>query len=112
MTTGASMAGTAPFGRNPFGPIEPQTVLAELRAAGTYDPDVLYSIKTRRLAPYRDLRRLAILGAALAVALLLLAMPVFCVLGFFSSAILWRYQAKQAANVESAFAEYLASGRS
>ena len=106
------MVGTAPFRRNPFGPIEPEAIVAELRAAGTYDPDVLYSMKRRRLAPYRDLRRVAILGGVLACALVLLAMPVFCVLGFLSSAILWRYQARQVANVESAYAEYLASGRS
>jgi hypothetical protein len=51
------MAEVPPSGRNPFGPVDSSRVVAVLKAAGSFDPDVLYAAKQRMLAPYRDLRR-------------------------------------------------------
>jgi hypothetical protein len=106
------MAAMPPTGRNPFGPVEPAGVVAALTAAGSYDPDVLYAAKQRLLAPYRDLRRLSIAGIVLGCALIfLVALPVFGVLAFVGSAIVWRFQARQMANVEAGYAQYLASAK-
>ena len=100
-------------GRNPFGPVDTAGVVAALKAAGSYDPDVLYAAKQRLLAPYRDLRRLSIAGIVLGCTLIfIVGTPVFGVLAFIGSAIIWRFQARQVANVEAGYAQYLASGRS
>jgi hypothetical protein len=100
-------------GRNPFGPVDSSRVMAALKAAGSFDPDVLYATKQRMLAPYRDLRRLAVLGILLGCALILvLAMTVLGILAFAVSAILWRFQARQVANVEAGYAWFLASAKS
>lgn len=100
-------------GRNPFGPVDSSRVMAALKAAGSFDPDVLYATKRRMLAPYRDLRRLAVLGILLGCALIfVLAMTVLGILAFVASAILWRFQARQVANVEAGYAWFLASAKS
>jgi hypothetical protein len=112
---GASVAETPPWGgrRNPFGAVDPFGVMAALKSAGSYDPDVLYATKQRMLAPYRDLRRLAILGILLGCAFIfLVAMIVPGVLALVSSLLLWRFQARQVANVEAGYAQYLASAKS
>lgn len=102
-----------PAGWNPFGPMQPAAVVAALRATGSFDPDVLHSTKTRLLAPYRNLRRLAIGGIMLGCTLIvLIAMPILGVLTFVGSGALWRFQARQVANVEAGYAEYLASAKS
>jgi hypothetical protein len=99
--------------RNPFGPVDSSQVMATLKAAGSFDPDVLYATKRRMLAPYRDLRRLAVLGILLGSALIfVVAMTVLGLLAFVSSAILWRFQARQVANVEAGYARFLASAKS
>ena len=101
-----------PAGRNPFGPVQPAAVVAALRATGSFDPDVLHSTKQRLLAPYRDLRRLAIGGIMVGCTLIILfAMPIVGVLTFLGSGALWGFQARQVANVEAGYAHYLASAR-
>jgi hypothetical protein len=107
------MGATPPAGRNPFGPVDSAAVMTALTAVGSYDPDVLYATKQRLLAPYRDLRRVAIAGIFVAGALVVvLSMPIFGLFAFVASAALWRFQAKQRANVESGYAQYLASAKS
>ena len=102
-----------PAGRNPFGPVQPAAVAAAFRATGSFDPDVLHATRQRMLAPYRDLRRLAIGGIMLGCALIVLvSMPIFGVLTFLGSGALWRFQARQVANVEAGYAAYLASAGS
>ncbi|HEY2164048.1 MAG TPA: hypothetical protein VGH04_08665 [Gemmatimonadaceae bacterium] len=99
--------------RNPFGPVDSSRVTATLKAAGSFDPDVLYATKRRMLAPYRDLRRLAVLGILLGCALIfIVAMTVLGSLAIVGSAILWRFQARQTANVEAGYARFLASAKS
>ena len=100
-------------GRNPFGPVESSGVVAALKTAGSYDPDVLDAARRRMLAPYRDLRRVAIAGIVLGCALIFLAsMPIFGLFAFVGSAVVWRFQARQVANIEAGYAQFLASGRS
>ena len=112
---GVSVAETPSMGvrRNPFAAIDSLGVMAALKAAGSYDPDVLYATKRRMLAPYRDLRRLAVLGILLGCALIfLVAMVVLGVLALVSSLVLWRFQARQVANVEAGYAQFLAAAKS
>jgi len=107
------MAATTSAGRNPFGSVESAAVVAAFEAAGSYDPDVLDATKRRLLAPYRDLRRLAVAGVLLGCALLFIfGMPALAILAFVGSAIVWRFQARQVANVEAGYARYLASAKS
>lgn len=107
------MGATWPAGRNPFGPVDPAAVCAALEATGSFDPDVVDATRERLLAPYRDLRRLAVIGVVVGAALLvLLSLPVFGVLAFAGSALLWRFQARQVANVEAGYARYVASRKS
>jgi hypothetical protein len=108
---GVTMASMPVARRNPFGPIDSAAVLAALKAAGSYDPDVVHAAKARLLAPYRDLRRLSIVGVALSCVLTVLSMPVFAAFALIGSALLWRFQAKQVANVESGYAEYVGSAK-
>src|SRR5262244_888044 len=105
-TQGAIVAETPPVGagvrRNPFGAIDSVAVTAAFKALGSYDPDVVFAAKQRMLAPYRDLRRLAVLGILLGCALIfVVAMIVVGVLALVSSVLLWRFQARQVANVEA-----------
>jgi hypothetical protein len=94
---------------NPFGAVDRARVLAALSTIGSHDPDVLFALKSRMLAPYRDLKRLSIAGGLVACALLFLSLPIFAAFVLAASAVLWRFQAKQVANVESGYAEYVAS---
>ena len=106
-------AAMLPTGRNPFGQVQPAAVVAALRATGSFDPDVLQSTKQRWLEPYRDLRRLAIGGIMVGCTLIILvSMPALGVLTFVGSGALWGFQARQVANVEAGYEEYLASARS
>ncbi len=107
------MGAMPPAARNPFGPIDSARIFAALKSVGSYDPDLLYAAKQRLLAPYRDLRRLAIVVGVLAVALVFpLSMPIFGLFAFIASAALWRYQAKQVSSVESGCAQFLTSAKS
>jgi len=107
------VAATPPSGRNPFGSVDSLAVVAAFKAAGSYDPDVLYAAKERMMAPYRDLRLLAFLGLLLGCALVfVVAMRVLGSLAVLSSVLLWRFQARQVANVEAGYAQYLASAKS
>ena len=112
---GAIVAETPPLGerRSPFAAIDSLAAMAAFKAAGSFDPDVLYATKQRMLTPYRDLRRLAVLGILLGCALvLIMAMIVLGVLALVGSVLLWRFQARQVANVEAGYAQYLDSAKS
>ena len=107
------MGAMSPAGRNPFGPVDAAAVFAALKAAGSFDPDVLFAAKQRMLAPYKDLKRLAVVGIVLGCALVvMISLPIFGILAFAASALLWRFQAKQVANVEAGYSQFLASGKS
>lgn len=107
------MSVTSPAGGNLFGPIDSASVVAALQAVGSYDPDALYAMKQRLLAPYRDLRRAAVAGLIFGCALLVVfSMPIVGGVALFASLALWRYEARQRTKIESACAEYLAAARS
>jgi hypothetical protein len=101
MPTGAS---------NPFSPVNEQTVFGTLKENGSHDPDILYARKETMLAPYKNLKRLAIIGAAVGgLFTLMIFMAWFGIPVLIASWLLWRFQAKQVANVEAGYARYQAS---
>jgi hypothetical protein len=95
---------------NPFSPVDQQTVVGTLKATGSRDPDVLHAHKETMLAPYKNLKRLAIIGAvAGGVFTISIFMAWFGIPLLIASWLLWRFQAKQVANVEAGYALYQAS---
>jgi hypothetical protein len=97
---------------NPFTTVDQQTIFGMFKSSASHDPDVLYAQKETLLAPYKNLKRLAILSAAIGafltvtVVAAILGIPV--VLGAWW---LWRFQAKNSEAVEAGYAQYLASVR-
>jgi hypothetical protein len=97
---------------NPFTTVDQQTIFGMFKSSASHDPDVLYAQKETLLAPYKNLKRLAILSAAIGafltvtVVAAILGIPV--VIGAWW---LWRFQAKNSEAVETGYAQYLASVR-
>jgi hypothetical protein len=95
-----------------MGGMDRETVFGTLKATGSSDPDVLYVQKEALLAPYKNLKRLAILaavvGAFFTITMLLALFGVPLMLGAWW---LWRFQAKNTAAVEAGYTEYLSSVR-
>lgn len=95
---------------NPFSSVDQQTAFGTFKGSGTRDPDVLYAQKETMLAPYKNLKRLAIIGAVVgALFTITVFMAFFGIPILVASWLLWRFQAKQVANVEAGYAQYLAS---
>jgi hypothetical protein len=62
------------------------------------------------LAPYKNLKRLAMIGAAIGgLFTIMIFMAWFGIPVLIASWLLWRFQAKQVANVEAGYARYQAS---
>ena len=97
-------------GRNPFVPVDRETVINSLRAIGSHDPDVL---RARKLSMIRSFRSLKLVGAALvpvgvAVALVLGQM-VGGVALVLMGAWVWLRGARNAAVVEAGYSEFVKS---
>jgi hypothetical protein len=103
--------GLVPAGAiNPFSPVDQQTVFGTLKQTGTRDPDILYAHKETMLAPYKNLKRLAMIGYAIGgLFTIMIFMAWFGIPVLIGSWLLWRFQAKQVANVEAGYARYQAS---
>lgn len=95
---------------NPFSPVNEQTVVGTLKETGSRDPDVLYAHKETMLAPYKNLKRLSIIGAVTGgLFTIMIFMAWFGIPVLIASWLLWRFQAKQVRNVEAGYARYQAS---
>jgi len=97
---------------NPFTPVDQQTIFGMFKSSASRDPDVLYAQKETMLAPYKNLKRLAIFSAV--VGALFTVTVVVAILGIplmIGSWWLWRFQAKNSLAVEAGYAQYLASVR-
>ena len=95
---------------NPFSPVDEQTVFGTLKETGSRDPDILYAHKETMLAPYKNLKRLAMIGVAIGgLFTIMIFMAWFGIPMLIASWLLWRFQAKQVANVEAGYARYQAS---
>ena len=97
---------------NPFVSVDQQTVFGTFKATGSHDPDVLYAQKETLLAPYKNLKRLAILsaviGAFLTVTVIAAILGIPTMIGAWW---LWRFQAKNSAAVEAGYSQYLTAAR-
>lgn len=95
---------------NPFSSVDQQTAFGTFKGTGSRDPDVLYAHKETMLAPYKNLKRLALIGVvAGGLFTITIFMAWFGIPVLIASWLLWRFQAKQVANVEAGYARYLAS---
>jgi hypothetical protein len=107
------LMGLMPAGAtNPFTPVDQQTIFGMFKSSASHDPDVLYAQKETMLAPYKNLKRLAILSAV--VGALFTVTVVVAILGIplmIGAWWVWRFQAKNSAAVEAGYAQYLASVR-
>ena len=103
--------GLMPAGASsPFTSISEQAALGLFKSSGSRDPDVLYAQKETMIAPYKNLKRLAIIcyvGGGIFTAMIFMAwfgIPVL--LGAWFT---WRFQARQTANIEAAYTKYMAT---
>ncbi len=95
---------------NPFSSVDQQTAFGTFKSSGTRDPDVLYAQKQTMLAPYTNLKRLAVIGGIIGgLFTTTIFMAWFGIPCLIASWLLWRFQAKQAANIEAGYAQYLTS---
>ena len=97
---------------NPFTKVDQQTIFGMFKSAASHDPDVLYAQKETLLGPYKNLKRLATLGAAIGAFLTITVVgAIVGIPSMLGAWWLWRFQAKNADAVEAGYAQYLASVR-
>ena len=95
---------------NPFSPISQQGAFGTFKAVGSTDPDVLFAHKEVLLGPYKNLKRLAILGyVSGGLFTIMIFMAWFGIPVLIASWFLSRFQAKQVANIEAGYAQFLAT---
>ena len=93
---------------NPFASFDQRTAYGAFKASGSFDPDALYAQKETMIAPYTNLKRLAVIGLgvggrlAVTIAMAFSGIPILA-----ASWLLWRFQAKQIANIEAGYAQYV-----
>ena len=93
---------------SPLSPIDETTAYGAFKASGSFDPDTLYAQKEAMLAPYRNLKRVAVVG--LISGGLLIVFFGFVLVGvalIVGAGLLWRFQAAQVRNIESGYARYV-----
>ena len=97
-------------GANPFTPIDRQTALGTFKACGARDADVLHAQKETLLAPYRNLKRLAVICIVIgALFTITIFMSWFGIPLLLFAWWLWRFQARNTTAVEDGYADYLRS---
>jgi len=95
---------------NPFSSVDQQTAFGTFKASASRDRDVVYAQKETMLAPYKNLKRLAMIGyIAGGLFTVTIFMAWFGIPVLIASWLLSRFQAKQVANVEAGYEQYLAS---
>ena len=95
---------------NPFSPISQQAAFGTFKEARSTDPDILYAHKETMLAPYKNLKRLALIGyVGGGLFTIMIFMAWFGIPVLIASWLLSRFQAKQVANIEAAYAQFLAT---
>ena len=94
---------------NPFTPVDQQTAFGTFKSAASRDKDVIYAQKESMLAPYKNLKRLAIMGyAAGGLFTVMIFMAWFGIPLLIGAWFTWRFQARQTTNIEAAYGQYLA----
>jgi len=103
--------GLMPAGQtNPMSSVSQQAAFGTFKQVGSNDPDVLYAHKETMLAPYKNLKRLALIGyVGGGLFTIMIFMAWFGIPVLIASWLLSRFQAKQVANIEAAYAQFLAT---
>jgi hypothetical protein len=95
---------------NPFSSVSQQAALGILKATGSRDRDVLFAQKETMLSPYANLKRLAIISFVIGgLFTAMIFMAWFGIPVLIGAWLLWRFQAKQVANIEAAYSQYMAT---
>ena len=95
---------------NPFSSVSRQAALGLFKATGARDRDVLFAQKETMLAPYANLKRLAIISFVIGgLFTAMVFMAWFGIPVLIGAWLLWRFQARQVANIEAAHSEYVAT---
>ena len=95
---------------SPFSSIDRTSVIGTLKATGSHDPDVLHAQKESLLAPYKNLKYLAMISFGVGgLMTITIFMAWFGIPVLLFAWWLWRFQAKNSAAVEEGYAEYLRS---
>jgi hypothetical protein len=108
---GGHRVGLMPAGaKNPFTKMDKQSVIGALKATGSRDPDILHSQKNELLSPAKHLKLLGIMcmaiGAFFTVTVILAILGIPAVIfGWWC----WSFGKKNAAAIETGYAEYVAS---
>jgi hypothetical protein len=93
---------------NPFSSVDQQTALGIFKSAVSQDRDVLYAQKETMIAPYKNLKRLAIIGYICGgFFTITIFMAWFGIPVLIASWLLSRFQAKQTANIEAAYTQVI-----
>lgn len=93
-----------------FSAIDQKTAYAAFKASGSFDPDTLYAQKQSMLGRYRTLKRLAACGAVVGVAAIGVGLRVLGAVLLVGSWMVWRFQDRQARNVEAGYGQYVGAG--
>ena len=91
--------------------VDQKAAYEAFKASRSFDPDALYAQKEAMLAPYRNLKRVATIGAVAGGLLTVtLGTPVFGILVVAGSWLIWRFQSRQTRNIEAGYAQYVGAG--
>jgi hypothetical protein len=101
--------GLMPAGQaNPMSSISQQAAFGIFKGVGSQDPDILYAHKETMLAPYKNLKKLAMIGYVVGgLFTIMIFMAWFGIPCLIGSWWLSRFQAKQVANIEAGYAQFL-----
>jgi len=95
---------------NPLSSISQQAAFGIFKSSGSRDADVLFAQKETMISPYKNLKTLAmiayVVGGLFTIMIFMAWFGIPCLIGAW---FLSRFQAKQVANIEAAYAEYVAS---
>ena len=90
-----------------FRPVDQKAAYAAFKSSGSFDPDTLYAQKESMVAPYRTLKRLALIGVVAGLLLTSLHAAVLAIAILVGAAMLWRFQARQVRYIEAGYAQYV-----
>lgn len=91
----------------PFNSVDQKVAYGAFKSSGSFDPDALYAQKESMVGPYKNLKRLAALGAIVGALASAAGMPVLGVPLVGGSWLLFRFQARQVRNIEAGYAQYV-----
>lgn len=104
------MALTHVEGGGPFARMDKQSVIGTLKSVGSRDPDVLHAQKQKLLAPSKNLKNASLIIMICGGVLTITVFAAFVGIPALLFGIwIWRRSARNIAEIEAAYSEYLAA---